>query len=75
MTYRKLYGIIHCIIYEKYVNIVCHSDRDRQGYAIGFALKKILKWMLIILGFLADQDLVSYGTGNFDIGSILFFRS
>ncbi|MGA8084466.1 MAG: FUN14 domain-containing protein, partial [Candidatus Nitrosopolaris sp.] len=23
------------------------------GYAMGFALKKILKWMLIIVGFLA----------------------
>jgi uncharacterized membrane protein (Fun14 family) len=25
------------------------------GYAIGFALKKILKWMLVIIGFLAGM--------------------
>jgi uncharacterized membrane protein (Fun14 family) len=25
------------------------------GYAIGFALKKILKWILIIVGFLAGM--------------------
>jgi uncharacterized membrane protein (Fun14 family) len=25
------------------------------GYAMGFALKKILKWMLIIVGFLAGM--------------------
>ena len=32
VIYRKTIsaGIIHCIIYEKYVNIVCHSDRDRH---------------------------------------------
>ena len=28
------------------------------GYAMGFALKKILKWMLIIVGFLAGMFLV-----------------
>ena len=28
------------------------------GYAIGFALKKILKWMLIIVGFLAGMFFV-----------------
>jgi uncharacterized membrane protein (Fun14 family) len=28
------------------------------GYAIGFALKKIFKWMLIILGFLAGMFFV-----------------
>jgi uncharacterized membrane protein (Fun14 family) len=25
------------------------------GYAMGFALKKIFKWMLIIVGFLAEM--------------------
>jgi uncharacterized membrane protein (Fun14 family) len=29
------------------------------GYVIGFALKKVLKWMLIIIGFLAGMFLVS----------------
>jgi uncharacterized membrane protein (Fun14 family) len=28
------------------------------GYAIGFTLKKILKWMLIIVGFLAGMFFV-----------------
>ena len=28
------------------------------GYAMGFALKKILKWMLIIVGFLAGMFFV-----------------
>jgi len=28
------------------------------GYATGFALKKILKWMLIIVGFLAGMFFV-----------------
>ena len=29
-TGNYIAGIIHCIIYEKCVNIVCHSDRDRH---------------------------------------------
>jgi uncharacterized membrane protein (Fun14 family) len=28
------------------------------GYAMGFALKKILKWMLIIIGFVAGMFFV-----------------
>jgi uncharacterized membrane protein (Fun14 family) len=28
------------------------------GYAMGFALKKVLKWMLIIIGFLAGMFFV-----------------
>jgi len=28
------------------------------GYAMGFALKKILKWMMIIVGFLAGMFFV-----------------
>jgi len=32
------------------------------GYAMGFALKKILKWMLIIVGFMA---------GMFSVGQLL----
>jgi len=28
------------------------------GYAMGFALKKILRWMLIIVGFLAGMFFV-----------------
>jgi uncharacterized membrane protein (Fun14 family) len=29
------------------------------GYAMGFALKRILKWMLIVVGFLAGMFFVS----------------
>ena len=33
-------------------------DSGLLGYAMGFALKKILKWMLIIVGFLAGMFFV-----------------
>ena len=34
-------------------NIIPFAGSGLVGYAIGFALKKILKWVLIIVGFLA----------------------
>ena len=34
-------------------NIIPFTGSGLVGYAIGFALKKILNWMLIIVGFLA----------------------
>jgi uncharacterized membrane protein (Fun14 family) len=34
-------------------NIVPFAGSGLLGYAMGFALKKVLKWMLIIVGFLA----------------------
>ena len=36
-------------------NIIPFAGSGLVGYAIGFALKKILKWMLIIGGFLAGM--------------------
>jgi uncharacterized membrane protein (Fun14 family) len=33
-------------------NIIPFAGSGLAGYAIGFALKKILKWMLIIIGIL-----------------------
>ena len=39
-------------------NIIPFAGSGLVGYAIGFALKKILKWMLIIVGFLAGMFLV-----------------
>ena len=30
------------------------------GYAMGFALKKIVKWMLIIVGFLAGMSFLVF---------------
>jgi uncharacterized membrane protein (Fun14 family) len=33
--------------------IIPFAGSGLLGYAMGFALKKILKWMLIIIGFLA----------------------
>ena len=39
-------------------NIIPFAGSGLVGYAIGFALKKILKWMLIILGFLAGMFFV-----------------
>jgi uncharacterized membrane protein (Fun14 family) len=33
-------------------NIIPFAGSGLVGYAMGFALKKILKWMLIIVGFL-----------------------
>jgi uncharacterized membrane protein (Fun14 family) len=56
-------------------NIIPFAGSSLVGYAIGFALKKILKWMLIIVGFLAGiffvgvQLLQKYGyvsTVNWD---------
>jgi uncharacterized membrane protein (Fun14 family) len=39
-------------------NIIPFASSGLLGYAMGFALKKILKWMLIIAGFLAGMFLV-----------------
>jgi uncharacterized membrane protein (Fun14 family) len=44
-------------------NIIPFAGSGLVGYTIGFALKKILKWILIIIGFLAVgvQLLQKYG--------------
>ena len=39
-------------------SIVPFAGSGLLGYAMGFALKKILKWMLIIIGFLAGMFFV-----------------
>jgi uncharacterized membrane protein (Fun14 family) len=39
-------------------NIVPFAGSGLVGYVMGFALKKVLKWMLIIVGFLAGIFLV-----------------
>jgi uncharacterized membrane protein (Fun14 family) len=39
-------------------NIIPFAGSGLVGYAIGFALKKILKWMLIIVAFLAGMFFV-----------------
>ena len=39
-------------------NIIPFASSGLVGYAIGFALKKILKWILIIIGFLAGMFFV-----------------
>src|SRR5215831_19341031 len=39
-------------------NIIPFAGSGLLGYAMGFALKKILKWMLIIIGFLAGMFFV-----------------
>jgi uncharacterized membrane protein (Fun14 family) len=39
-------------------NIIPFAGSGLVGYAIGFALKKILKLMLIIIGFLAGMFFV-----------------
>ncbi|HXX98882.1 MAG TPA: FUN14 domain-containing protein [Candidatus Bathyarchaeia archaeon] len=39
-------------------NIIPFAGSGLVGYAIGFALKKVLKWMLIIVGFLAGMFFV-----------------
>jgi uncharacterized membrane protein (Fun14 family) len=39
-------------------NIIPFAGPGLVGYAIGFALKKILNWMLIIVGFLAGMFFV-----------------
>ncbi|MGA8082705.1 MAG: FUN14 domain-containing protein [Candidatus Nitrosopolaris sp.] len=39
-------------------NIIPFAGSGLLGYATGFALKKILEWMLIIIGFLAGMFFV-----------------
>jgi uncharacterized membrane protein (Fun14 family) len=39
-------------------NVIPFAGSGLVCYAIGFALKKILKWILIIVGFLAGMFLV-----------------
>jgi uncharacterized membrane protein (Fun14 family) len=39
-------------------NIISFAGSGLPGYAMGFALKKVLKWMLIIIGFLAGMFFV-----------------
>src|SRR5215472_4272969 len=39
-------------------NIIPFAGSGLVGYAIGFAMKKILKWTLIIVGFLAGMFFV-----------------
>ena len=39
-------------------NVIPFAGSGLVGYAIGFALKKILNWMLIIVGFLAGMFFV-----------------
>jgi uncharacterized membrane protein (Fun14 family) len=51
-------------------NITLVAGSGLLGYAMGFALKKVLKWMLIVLGFLVGiffvgvQLLQKYGYVN-----------
>ncbi|MFZ0513483.1 MAG: FUN14 domain-containing protein [Candidatus Nitrosopolaris sp.] len=56
-------------------NVIPFAGSGVIGYAMGFALKKVLKWLLIIIGFLAGifflgvQLLQKYGyisTVNWD---------
>ncbi|MGA8083590.1 MAG: hypothetical protein WB988_17190 [Candidatus Nitrosopolaris sp.] len=39
-------------------NIIPFAGSGLLGYAMGFALKKILKWVLIIVGFLSGMFFV-----------------
>jgi uncharacterized membrane protein (Fun14 family) len=39
-------------------NVIPFAGSGLLGYTMGFALKKILKWILIIVGFLAGIFLV-----------------
>ena len=39
-------------------NIIPFAGSGLLGYAMGFVLKKILKWMLVIVGFLAGMFFV-----------------
>ena len=39
-------------------NLIPFAGSGLVGYAIGFALKKILKWILIIVGFLTGMFFV-----------------
>ncbi|MGB8938328.1 MAG: hypothetical protein WCC17_24815 [Candidatus Nitrosopolaris sp.] len=43
-------------------NIIPFAGSGLVGYAIGFALKKILKWMLIIVGLLGWNVLTRHST-------------
>ena len=36
-------------------NIIPFAGSGLVGYALGFALRKVLKWLLIIIGFLAGM--------------------
>jgi uncharacterized membrane protein (Fun14 family) len=38
-------------------SIIPFAGSGLLGYATGFALKKVLKWMLIVVGFLAECSL------------------
>jgi uncharacterized membrane protein (Fun14 family) len=40
-------------------NLIPFAGSGLVGYAIGFALKKILKWVLIIIGFLVGMFFVA----------------
>jgi uncharacterized membrane protein (Fun14 family) len=40
-------------------SIIPFAGSGLLGYAMGFALKKVLKWMLIIVGFLAGMFFVA----------------
>jgi uncharacterized membrane protein (Fun14 family) len=39
-------------------NIIPFAGSGLVGYAMGLALKKVMKWMLIVAGFLADMFFV-----------------
>jgi uncharacterized membrane protein (Fun14 family) len=39
-------------------NVIPFAGSGLLGYAMGFTLKKILKWMLIIVGFLVGMFFV-----------------
>jgi uncharacterized membrane protein (Fun14 family) len=39
-------------------NVIPFAGSGLLGYAMGFALKKIFKWMLIVIGFLAGMFFV-----------------
>jgi uncharacterized membrane protein (Fun14 family) len=39
-------------------NIIPFAGSSLVGYAMGLALKKVLKWMLVIIGFLAGMFFV-----------------
>jgi uncharacterized membrane protein (Fun14 family) len=45
-------------------NIIPFAGSGLVGYAIGFALKKILKWVLIIVGFLAGMFYIGVQLAN-----------
>jgi len=41
-------------------SIIPFAGSGLLGYAMGFALKKVLKWMLIVVGFLAGMFFVGF---------------